>query len=142
MRVIGATVAAVIFCAWLWVPTYLIKPPICGVSPESTTASNLATVRQCVELYKVQHDGRVPTHPAAQLTGNTDSKGSPGGACGPYLRSSFPRSPLNERRGITIVDSMPAEPPGVGGWMYARDTGEFRVDHHGRAPSGYRWFDL
>src|SRR3989339_1007956 len=65
----------------------------------SSLTSNLQTVRSQIQLYKIQHNGALPTAAGfvAQLTGITDITGATvaigtSGAVGPYLQS-IPKNP-------------------------------------------------
>ncbi len=109
---------------------------------ESALVSNLATIRQAVELYKVQHDDEFP--PLAtfveQMTSSTDEDGDTAGTkYGPYIRNSFPTNPIN---GESDVITLAAAANDASGWQYDEGTGEFRSSAAGTGPSGTAYFDL
>ncbi len=112
-------------------------------SREAALASNLATIRQAVELYKVQH---LDTFPDAQiitkLTTQTDADGSSGTKYGPYLRNTFPNNPIDAASAVATAGTMPSAPTGAGGWVYSTGNGEFRANVTGTGPSGVDYFDL
>ena len=112
-------------------------------SKESALASNLATIRQAVELYKVQHDDNYPGSAIVnQLTMTTDASGSTAGTkYGPYLRNSFPENPIDGSSTVS-VESMAAPSGSDEGWIYDDTTGEFRANTDGAGPSGKNYFDL
>ncbi len=109
---------------------------------EAALASNVATIRMALEMYAVQHDDTWPDDPAVQLTTTTDREGGPGTEYGPYLRNTFPENPVNGRREVRVVDTMPEAPVGEEGWIYALDTGVLRANVAGVGPSGGAYFEL
>ena len=75
-------------------------------SREAAVASNLATIRQAIEMYKVQHNDNLPSAAivnelinTTDLDGTVQADGS--GAYGPYLRNSFPASPVDGSNAVT-----------------------------------------
>ena len=113
-------------------------------SPESALASNLATLRQAVELYRGQHGNLLPGSdlPAALLgTSDTSREPNPQGPCGPYLRS-FPPCPISHRDDIRVVGWLPEGADGSSGWIWCPWTGDLRSNAPGVGPSGTAYFDL
>ena len=112
-------------------------------SKEAALSSNLATVRQSIELYKVQHNDAYPgTTMVVQLTGGTDVAGAVGTKYGPYIRNTFPANPINSKATVTTAAATPAAGTDVSGWFYNTVTGEFRADSPGSGPSGKVYFTL
>ncbi len=113
-------------------------------SKEAALASNLATVRQAVEMYKVQHNDSFPgSGMVDQLTLTTDIAGATSGtAYGPYLRNSFPKNPIDGVATVTTAATTPAAASSAGGWFYNTATGEFRANVTGAGPSGTNYWDL
>jgi len=112
-------------------------------SKEAALASNLATIRQAIELYKVQHNDTFPTASVVvQLTTGTDVTGAAGTKYGPYIRNVFPANPIDGLSAVAVPATMPAAPTGAGGWVYATGNGEFRANVAGAGPSGTDYFDL
>ena len=116
-------------------------------SKEAALASNLATIRQAVELYKVQHNDTFPDSAiVVKLTTQTDATGAAGTKYGPYIRNSFPANPMDPNAAtadaVATAAAMPAAPTAAGGWIYATGTGEFRANIAGTGPSGTDFFDL
>jgi len=112
-------------------------------SKESALASNLATIRQAVELYKVQHNDSFPGSTiVVQLTTATDVTGASGTKYGPYIRNKFPANPINGLATVTTAATMPGAATDVAGWVYATGNGEFRADATSAGPSGTNYFDL
>lgn len=112
-------------------------------SKEAALASNLATIRQAIELYKVQHNDVFPTAAVVtQLTTGTDVTGAAGTKYGPYIRNVFPANPIDASSAVAVPATMPAAPTGAGGWVYATGNGEFRANVTGAGPSGTDYFDL
>ncbi|HZL99251.1 MAG TPA: type II secretion system protein [Planctomycetota bacterium] len=113
-------------------------------SKEAALASNLATIRQAVELYKVQHNDTFPSASiVTQLTTTTDVTGASGTKYGPYIRNQFPANPISGNNAVDASTAMTTAPTDqTGGWRYAPATGEFRADVSGAGPSGTDYFDL
>ena len=112
-------------------------------SKEAALASNLATIRQAVELYKVQHNDTFPDAAiVTKLTTQTDATGAAGTKYGPYIRNSFPANPIDSSSAVATAATMPAAPSGAGGWIYATGNGEFRANVTGAGPSETDYFDL
>jgi general secretion pathway protein G len=111
-------------------------------SKEAALASNLATIRQAIELYKVQHNDTFPTSAiVVELTTTTDVDGAAGTKYGPYIRNSFPANPIDGLSDVATTATISA-PTAAGGWIYATDDGEFRANVTGTGPSGTDYFDL
>jgi len=114
---------------------------------ESALRASLATVRQAISLYRVQHNEAYPgmggwDEFVTQLTSGTDPAGNPGTKYGPYLRTGFPDNPVTSTVDGTVVATMPGTAPGGTAWIYATDVGELRANVAGTAPSGTDYFDL
>ena len=111
-------------------------------SKEAALASNLATIRQAIELYKVQHNDTFPTSAiVTELTTTTDVDGSAGTKYGPYIRNSFPANPIDGLDTVAIGADITAA-TAAGGWIYDTNDGEFRANVGGTGPSGTDYFDL
>ncbi|MFT7464642.1 MAG: general secretion pathway protein G [Pseudohongiellaceae bacterium] len=109
-------------------------------SKEAALASNLATVRQSIEMYKVQHDDTFPdaTNFAIQLTGTTGVDGATTGTTyGPYIRNDLPNEPFSGVNTVifTAVDN-------AGGWAFDVTTGQFQANNTDLGPSGIALDDL
>jgi len=116
-------------------------------SKEAALASNLATIRQAIELYKVQHNDTFPGATiVTQLTTTTDASGAAGTKYGPYIRNAFPANPVHSDPAtanlVATAASMPGAPAGTEGWIYSTGNGEFRANTSGAGPSGTDYFDL
>lgn len=94
--------------------------------------SNLAMLRNAIELYRAEHEGAVPTIAkfTAQITKFSNVTGTSFAAIarvadgviyGPYLKA-IPPLPVGDQKGQTAVIS----PNGVGdaGWVYTQSTGD------------------
>ena len=120
-------------------------------SKEAALASNLATVRQAIEMYKVQHTDQFPTDlggaTTGQLVNKTDVVGAidPAGLYGPYLRNAFPSNPVSgatSKNSVALVTTMPGAGDDSTGWVYNTATGEFRANTPLAGPSGTLFYDL
>jgi general secretion pathway protein G len=114
---------------------------------ESSVRSNLATVRQAISLYRVQHNETYPgqggwSQFVTQLTTGTMGDGSPGSKYGPYLRDQFPDNAFTGTSTGKTVATMPASPSGTEAWIYCTTDGQLRANLAGTAPSGTLYFDL
>ena len=98
--------------------------------------SNLRTLREALELYKVEH-GKYPDDKStieAQLTqfsdidGNTSATKGGDFVYGPYI-SKIPALPVGDNAGKTgIVDSGLPGAVATAGWWYNKSTGELRAN--------------
>lgn len=101
-------------------------------------ASDLRTVREQMELYRLEHGGSSPTvltEGANQLTARSLSDGTvdPAGKCGPYLHS-LPTNPFNGKATAEVENGTAGLGDGSHGWHLDSSTGEFRADtlEHGK----------
>lgn len=128
----------------------VVIPQISNASAEakeSALRGSLATVRQAISLYRVQHNETYPgqggwSEFVTQLTTGTDATGAAGTKFGPYLRTGFPQNPVTGSNDGVTVATMPGSPPGGGAWIYCTTSGELRANVAGTAPSGTDYFDL
>lgn len=119
--------------------------------------SNLAALRSAIDLYKQQHDGKLPgttkpadgadnATPAAadvidQLTKFTEKSGKLAAAktdatFGPYLRA-WPADPVTGVETLVVDNSTTAlasAATGSGGWRFVTKTGEFMANNAGEDP--------
>lgn len=127
----------------------------------SSLQTNLAVLRNAVEYYRTNHNGKYPGYPAAggaptsteaskQLTlaskmdGSTAAPGTAGFGYGPYIREALPENPLNGLATILIVgdsDTFKAADDSSG-WIYQPLTGKIRANSTGSAPSGKAYYDF
>jgi general secretion pathway protein G len=93
----------------------------------SSLQTNLATIRGQIELYKLQHNGTLPTLAsfAAQMTGKTDVDGTPNasGKYGPYMQR-IPNNPFSSPAANTVKVHT-TSPALTEAWGYNATTGEF-----------------
>jgi general secretion pathway protein G len=101
----------------------------------STVEFNLHTLRSQIELYKSQHDGKLPTDTLVELTSKTNRNGTIGTTSafpyGPYVRV-LPMNPFSNSNTVKVITSSPAtagDVTGTGGWLYNATTGEVFIDH-------------
>jgi len=101
----------------------------------STVEFNLHTLRSQVELYKSQHDGKLPTGTLVELTSKTNRAGTVGTTnqfpYGPYVRD-LPMNPFSNSNTVKVITSTPAaagDVTGTGGWLYNATSGEVFIDH-------------
>jgi len=128
----------------------VVIPQFSSVSSEakeSSLRSNLATVRQAISLYRVQHNESYPGQAGwaefvTQLTTGTMTDGTPGSKYGPYLRDRFPDNAVTGTSTGKTVATMPAAPSGAEAWIYCTSDGQLRANVAGNAPSGQPYFDL
>ncbi|GJM22528.1 MAG: hypothetical protein DHS20C15_24430 [Planctomycetota bacterium] len=120
-------------------------------SREAAVTSNLATIRQAIEMYKVQHNDELPGNATGvtleqALTQTTDLAGAVvannAGPFGPYLRNSFPASPVDGVNTVTSAATTTAATGETTGWMYNTATGEFRCHTTDLAASGVAYNTL
>ena len=105
---------------------------------ESAVIQNLQLLRSQVQMYKFQHEGRLPTAVTLEekLTRRTDIDGTTNdasGKFGPYITGQLPPNPFNGERTITgVTGAGPVDRAsnvaGTAGWVYNEDTGEIFMD--------------
>jgi prepilin-type N-terminal cleavage/methylation domain-containing protein len=98
---------------------------------------NLHTLRSQIQMYKSQHDGKLPTGTLVELISKTDSSGTVGtGATniyGPYMME-IPDNPYSSKATVKVITTSPAVAGDVtasngGGWLYNATTGEIWADN-------------
>ena len=124
---------------------------------ESAVRSNLSLIRAQIELYKLHHKGNVPGYtggaqtPVADLpwqfigttsdTGEVSKTKTVGGLFvhGPYMKK-IPTNPFNDLDTIAYVavaTEFAAAADGTSsGWLYKKETGEFRLNYDGADTKG------
>lgn len=129
---------------------------------ESTAKDSLRTMRTQIELYKWQHGGVLPGYVngsgaptallALQFTGTTtetcvaSASTVPSGAYvyGPYVMK-LPENPFNDLSNIAYVAAATAFADAVdgtsSGWLYKKETGEFRINWTGNDSQGVAFID-
>jgi general secretion pathway protein G len=105
----------------------------------NTLSFNLRTLRTQIELYKLHHNGALPTvttNDLPQLYNATDidgAVGTPGPSYpfGPYIMgSALPLNPLNNSNYVTSTTTWPpAAATTNGGWFYNPNTGQIAANH-------------
>ncbi len=97
---------------------------------ESTALMNLRTLRGQIQLYRVQHNGLLPSASLGELLIKTDASGSSGGTLGPYLQF-IPDNPFTN---ANTVRTTATDPPGAAsgaadaGWLYNTTSGMVYLD--------------
>ena len=100
---------------------------------QSTARINLGVLRKQIQLYKTQHDGRLPSADLNELTKQTDVTGAAGTDFGPYLL----RVPENPLSGSSTVRAAATNPPAAAsgasdpGWLYHAASGNIWIDDAG-----------
>jgi len=89
---------------------------------ETVLKADLATMRQQLQLYRVNHGGAYPTS-LNQLTKKTDTDGADGEEFGPYLMA-LPINPFTE----TNDTQTETKGEGTQAWYYDSATGEFAAN--------------
>lgn len=121
---------------------------------ESTARDSLAALRTQIELYKLEHNGKLPGYRGAmavaeptcvqQFEYTTSATGflsgtttpSSGFPYGPYVRK-FPSNPLNTAgdpdaiKYVPLATAFAAAADNSTGWLYKRETGEIRLNTTG-----------
>lgn len=133
-----------------------------GEARASTLQSNLAVLRNAIEYYRANHNGKYPGYPSAggaptetdtvnQLTlaskpdGSTAAPGTATFGFGPYIRERLPANPVNSLATVLVLkdgDTFPAAADGTTGWVYQPMTGRIRANSTGSAPSGTSYFNF
>lgn len=102
---------------------------------DNTAKFNLHTIRSQIELYKSQHDGKVPSATLVELTSKTNAAGTVGTtsafAYGPYLQE-LPTNPYtNSAKISTAATNPPTAASGAAdaGWLYHSASGMIWIDN-------------
>lgn len=92
---------------------------------KSSGLMNLHTLRSQIQLYRAQHEGRVPTGGLTELTSKTKVDGTANGPFGPYI-TKIPVNSMNNLDTISAVTADPADADfdGSTGWIYNTNTGQ------------------
>jgi len=131
------------------------------------TVEKLRILREAIQLYRNQHQGRLPGEPGAfpdrvfveQLTLPTNELGErsrapdrgfgdPRYPFGPYLSwNQIPYNPFNGSNSVMTVRRMPVLPPGGTstrdpGWIYDISSGRIKINYRGRTPDGLPYWQL
>lgn len=100
----------------------------------SSVKFNLQTLRQQIQLYKSQHDGKLPSASLTELTSKTNVGGSVGtGALfpyGPYVKD-IPTNAFTNSKTIKTITNDPAVSGDVtttDGWLYNATTGALFIN--------------
>lgn len=128
---------------------------------EGVAKGNLETIRIQIELYRVQHNQSLPGYangsavPIAicqlQFTGTTTTEGavspSPVPSApfinGPYVKE-LPKNPFNGLSNIAYVPlgmAFSEAVNGATGWLYKKETAEFRLNWPGTDSKGVPFYD-
>jgi len=129
---------------------------------ESAAKDNLRVMRNQIELYKLQHKGIPPGYVngaplpiellGPQFAKTTDEAGvaslstvpSYPYVYGPYVKK-MPENPYNKLSNITYVAEATAFSAAVdgtaGGWLYKKETGEFKINWTGTDSEGTAFYD-
>ena len=102
----------------------------------SSAKFNLHTLRSQIQLYKSQHDGKVPGDDLAELlvttntAGTTDSSDGPL-VYGPYIQK-IPANPFTASSSVAEITNDPAVSSDVtttDGWLYNKTVGQVWINH-------------
>jgi prepilin-type N-terminal cleavage/methylation domain-containing protein len=129
---------------------------------ESAAKDNVSKMRAQIQLYAVQHKGTWPGYvngapaPIAtlelQLTGTSTETGQAVASkvrsdpflYGPYVRA-IPENPFNDLSNIAYVLEATAFADAVdgttSGWLYKKETGEFKLNWTGQDSKGVNFYD-
>ncbi|MGH2271255.1 type IV pilin protein [Anaerohalosphaeraceae bacterium U12dextr] len=133
------------------------------LAKESAAKNMLRSLRSQTELYKLDHNGLTPGYyynPVGalsnasadkvmeQLICTTDVKGVSSTnttktatfCCGPYFMK-MPVNPFNDKRNIKLVTNFAAEADRSTGWLFKRETCEFRLNWTGTDSQGINYLD-
>jgi general secretion pathway protein G len=96
----------------------------------STVLFNLHTLRSQIEMYKAQHEGRLPSGTLVELTSRTNAAGTIGTSAatfpyGPYLKE-LPDNPFTKSNTVKAITTDPAAPSDVTtthGWIFSTSSG-------------------
>jgi len=133
------------------------------LAKESAAKDMLRSLRSQAELFKLDHNGLTPGYyynPMGALTNTTaakvveqfvcttDVKGVSSTTttrtavftCGPYFMK-MPVNPFNDKRDVKLVADFAAEADKSTGWLFKRDTCEFRLNWTGTDSQNVNYLD-
>lgn len=105
--------------------------------------SRWSEIRAQIELYRFQHDGRLPAQGTdneaeflADMLCSSHADGTRAGSLfpleigqapyGPYFAKNIPENPLNGRESVLVTAGSDPPSDGSTGWWYCSTTGEIR----------------
>lgn len=96
----------------------------------STVMFNLHTLRSQIEMYKAQHDGKLPSGTLEELTSRTNAAGAVGTSAtthpyGPYLKE-LPDNPFTKSNTVKAIATDTAAAGDVTtthGWIFSTSSG-------------------
>ncbi|KPK44853.1 MAG: hypothetical protein AMJ65_01860 [Phycisphaerae bacterium SG8_4] len=131
----GFTLTEFVLFALLLSVLVVVVPNVSGAGRENRSldlATYLLGVRSKIELYKVHHNGQLPTLTGENFTSflhrmatKTNVDGDPGVDFGPYLQC-LPINPFNDSARIRIDGT--AAGANLAGWRFDTRTGAFQAD--------------
>jgi len=155
----------ILVVAILGILAALVFPTLQGhiaTARESAAKDSLSTMRTQIELYKLQHKGIPPGYvdgsgaPTAlmqlQFTATTTKTGEVSPSTipsdpylyGPYVKK-LPENPFNDLSNIAYVAEATAFSDAVdgtsSGWLYKKETGEFKLNWTGTDSKGTYFYD-
>ena len=158
-------VEVLIVVAILGILAAVVLPTFQGqtaIARESSAKDSLSTMRTQIEFYKIEHDGVPPGYvngnPTTVLTlekqfvGTTMLMGLASAnkvpsalfPYGPYIRK-MPENPFNNLTNIAYVAEGTAFSAAVdgttSGWLYKKETGEFKINWTGTDSEGVNFYD-
>jgi type II secretion system protein G len=102
---------------------------------EAAVVQNLQLLRGQIQMYRFQHEGRLPTAAelAEKLTHRTDIDGTTNdasGLFGPYVVGQLPPNPYNGLRDVKAGSSpiVVGDVDSLTGWIYDANTGQVRLN--------------
>ena len=133
-----------------------------AIARESSAKDSLSTMRTQIEFYKMEHDGVPPGYEDGfgipqsilkyQFIGTTTVTGTVSPSTtptapylyGPYIRK-LPENPFNNLSNIAYVaegtDFSAAVDGTSSGWLYKKETGEFKINWTGSDSEGINFYD-
>jgi len=158
-------VEVLIVVAILGILAAVVLPTFQGqttIARESTAKDSLSTMRTQIEFYKIEHDGVPPGYVngatastamlqnqlvgTSMLTGFAISSTVPTDPFlyGPYIRK-LPENPFNNLTTIAYVaeatDFSAAVDGTTSGWLYKKETAEFKINWTGTDSEGINFYD-
>jgi prepilin-type N-terminal cleavage/methylation domain-containing protein len=102
----------------------------------STVKFNVHTLRSQIEMYKSQHDGRLPGDDLAELIVKTNVKGTTSVGDGPLVYGPYiqkiPENPFTSSATVKEIAAAPAVAGDVtttDGWLYHKASGGLWINH-------------
>lgn len=105
-----------------------------GNATDNSVRQTLGVVRDAIEFYAAQNEGKYPGEAATELDFKTDIKN--------YLRGEFPKCAVGTKDAtVKVVAGATTTADGTTGWIYNKDDGTFLINSTATTNDGTTTYD-